>query len=112
MKKSEHTIIQYKRDLFQKLIKLMIIVLLIMGFIRIYEENYLQAISDFTLMMILIYTHTRLKKVGEAAFYGLARVVLIASFITLFVLLIYTQERMTQFIWFSTAIYFPPFIIQ
>ncbi len=89
----------------------MVIIISSMGIMRIYEENYPQAISDFVLSIVSIYSYRRLKDIDEAAFYTLARVGFVLAYIALFILLIHTHENLIHYIWFSTNIYLMFYIL-
>lgn len=97
--------LQYKVKLLKNIIFMVTIIVVIMLFVRLYEENYLQSANNVVLIVVMIFSYFQLNNVTEKKFYVIARLVFLSDFATLFVLMLYSQERVTQFIWFGTTFY-------
>jgi len=105
MKRSDSMLMQYKQEILSKISLVMFLLVIPMGFFRIYESNYLQATSDMVLGSFLLYTSFKAREMEGEAFFSLARKVFLLAFLSLFILMIHTQETLTLFIWFTTLIY-------
>jgi len=103
--KSSHALIRYKQAILSKITLVMFFLIVPMGVYRIYQINYLQAASDMVLGAFMLYTSFKVTKIGEKAFFRLARQVFFLAFVTLFILMLHTQETVVLFIWFTTATY-------
>jgi len=91
--------------LLRKVIKLLLVVVTSMAFVRLYEMNYMQALSDFGLSLILIYGHSIANKKNEKRFFLIARITFLMAFSTIFILMFHTKEQATLLVWLSTAMY-------
>ena len=91
--------------LLKRIIALILVIVTVMTVYRAYNANYLQVANNFLLMAILYFSYYMLNNADEKRFLLIARVVFVSDFATLFVLMLYSQERVTQFIWFGTTFY-------
>ncbi len=91
--------------LLKRIIALILVIVTVMTVYRAYNANYLQVANNFLLMAILYFSYFKLNNADEKRFLLIARVVFVSDFATLFVLMLYSQERVTQFIWFGTTFY-------
>ncbi len=91
--------------LLKRIIALILVIVTVMTVYRAYNANYLQVANNFLLMAILYFSYYKLNNADEKRFLLIARVVFVSDFATLFVLMLYSQERVTQFIWFGTTFY-------
>ncbi len=91
--------------LLKRIIALILVIVTVMTVYRAYNANYFQVANNFLLMAILYFSYFKLNNADEKRFLLIARVVFVSDFATLFVLMLYSQERVTQFIWFGTTFY-------
>ncbi len=91
--------------LLKRIIALILLIVTVMTVYRAYNANYIQVANNFLLMAILYFSYFKLYNADEKRFLFIARVVFVSDFATLFVLMLYSQERVTQFIWFGTTFY-------
>ena len=81
------------------------LIVVVMTVMRAYQTNYLQVLNNLALITVLVFSYVKLNDTDEKRFYFIARLVFVSAFATLFVLMLYTEERVTQFIWFATTFY-------
>ncbi len=81
------------------------LIVVVMTVMRVYQANYLQVLNNLALITVLLFSYVKLNDTDEKRFLFIARLVFLSAFGTLFVLMLYSQERVTQFIWFGTTFY-------
>ena len=101
----KYTLTELEYTLLRRVTVLLILIVSSMVIIRLIEENYIQAFSDVMLSIVLVYSYSKSNRKDEKTFFFFARITFLFAFITLFILMIHTQEHRTLFVWFSTATY-------
>ncbi|MEN8146648.1 MAG: HAMP domain-containing sensor histidine kinase [Campylobacterota bacterium] len=99
------TALQNKVSLLKNIIMMIGVIVVVMTVMRVYQANYLQVLNNLALIAVLAFSYVKLNDTDEKRFLFVARLVFLSAFGTLFVLMLYSEERVTQFIWFGTTFY-------